>query len=823
MTCWEILGLEPGAESREIKRRFAQLVKVNRPEDDPQAYQRLRNAYEAALNWEEEDDVFPDEEEHTERDNINIRQDIADIPQPRVQTGLRSPGAVSASLTWQNVLERLFLVNEKLPENAQKQLESALYELELLDLKSRIRFEEALLVNLHQISRPLLVLAAAKTFRWHLVAGGAQASIQTAINEGCLLYRKIEEDIAPFFFAGMSVIDEVECGDKIEDVYCSLKDNEKSKKWFDFALLMQVDRLPLSAPFLCQLTELVEWSYKPDKECRAWSLSDRFHALAAVHKQSYRKLINALNVLNNCYASSMVVSSYLSAAEQGHVFSYNKLAQKYYIGADVEKDDTQAAYWFTRAAESGHISAQHNLGTLYRDGVGVEANAQEAFKWFMQAALQGDDKSQYTVGFMYKSGSGIEQNQTLAFEWYLKSAEQGHNWSQLEVAKMLRSGTGDEADLAKAFAWCVKSAESGYDVAQTELGVMYFHGWGVAQDYHQAREWYLRAADQGESAAQHNLSILYRDGLGVPVDDIQSFAWCFKSAHAGFTDAQYELGYKYYYSQGVEQDYVQAYEWFYKVAEQNHCCRSQFYIGQIYFHGDIVDSDYHQAFYWLNLAAEQNYSYAQYALGMLYLEGAGVEKNSKTAFNYFHAAALQGIAVAQNRVAIMFDDGNGVNQDFHQACKWYTLAAEQGHNDSQFNLALLYKNHLSDYRHAVYWFTQAFEQSEDTDAAFMLHKIYLEGGEGAEKDEEQGFTWCARAALRGHKQAQDALSTLYHRGCGTEKSNVDAWAWALIYGPAGTKLRIKRAMSPEEIAEAQALAKQLIIQCELESSYYPLP
>ncbi|WP_185930146.1 tetratricopeptide repeat protein [Klebsiella spallanzanii] len=726
-------------------------------------------------------------------------------------------------MTWQNVLERLFLANEKLPENAQKQLESALYELELLDLKSRIRFEEALLVNLHQISRPLLVLAAAKTFRWHLVAGGAQASIQTAINEGCILYRKIETEIAPYLFAGMSASDEVECGDKIKDSYYSLRDNEKSKKWFDFALLMQVDRLPLSAPFLCQLTELVEWSYKPDKECRAWSLSDRFHALAAVHKQSYRKLINALNVLNNCYASSMVVSSYLRAAEQGHVFSYNKLAGKYYVGADVEKDGIQAAFWYMRAAEAGHICAQHNLGTMYRDGVGVEANAQEAFKWFMQAALQGDDMSQYTVGSMYQSGSGIEQNQTLAFEWYLKAAEQGHNWSQLEVAKMLRDGMGVDSDLVKAFAWCVKSAEGGYDSAQTELGNMYFHGWGVAQDYHQARVWYLRAADQGESAAQHNLSILYRDGLGVSVDDIQSFTWCFKAAHAGFTDAQYELGYKYYYSQGVEQDYVQAYEWFYKVAEQNHCCRSQFYIGQIYFHGYIVDSDYHQASYWLNLAAEQNYSYAQYALGMLYLEGAGVEKNSQTAFNYFHAAALQGIAVAQNRVAIMFDDGNGVNQDFHQACKWYTLAAEQGHNDSQFNLALLYKNHLSDYRHAVYWFTQAFEQSEDTDAAFMLHKIYLEGGEGVEKDEEQGFTWCARAALRGHKQAQDALSTLYHRGCGTEKSNVDAWAWALIYGPAGTKLRIKRAMSPEEIAEAQALAKQLIIQCELESSYYPLP
>ena len=729
---------------------------------------------------------------------------------------------MSASLSWQNVLERLFLANEKLPENAQKQLESALYELELLDLKSRIRFEEELLINLHQLSRPLLILAAAKNFRWHLVAGGAQASIQTAINEGCILYRKIETEIAPYFFADMSAIDEVECGDKIKDSYYSLRDNDKSKKWFDFALLMQIDQYSLSAPFLCQLIELIEWSYKPEKDVREWSLSDRFHTLAAVHKQSYRKLITAMNVQNNGYASSMVVSSYLRAAEQGHVFSYNKLAGKYYVGADVEKDDIQAAYWFMRAAESGHISAQHNLGTLYRDGVGVEANAQEAFKWFMQAALQGDDKSQYAVGFMYESGSGIEQNQTLAFEWYLKSAEQGHNWSQLEVAKMLRSGTGVEADLAKAFAWCVKSAGSGYDAAQSQLGIMYFHGWGVAQDYHQARKWYLKAADQGENTAQHNLSILYRDGLGVEKDLQKSFEWCYQSAIQGFVNAQNELGHKYYYGQGIPQNYTLAYEWFSKAAEQNDSC-AQFYLGDMHRLGKITNSDVKQAFYWLSLAVEQNYSHAQFALGMLYLDGVGVEQNSRIAFHYFHAAALQGIATAQNRVAIMFEDGNGVNQDFHQACNWYTLAAERGDKDSQFNLAQLYKNHFSDYRQAVYWFTQAFEQGQDTDAAFMLHKIYLEGGEGVDKDEEQGFTWCVRAALRGHKQAQDALSTLYHRGCGTEKSNVDAWAWALIYGPVGTKLKIKRAMSPEEIAEAQALAKQLITQCGLESSYYPLP
>lgn len=49
MNCWEILGLQPGAEERDIKRRYAQLVKNCRPEDDPAAWQQLHDAYEQAV------------------------------------------------------------------------------------------------------------------------------------------------------------------------------------------------------------------------------------------------------------------------------------------------------------------------------------------------------------------------------------------------------------------------------------------------------------------------------------------------------------------------------------------------------------------------------------------------------------------------------------------------------------------------------------------------------------------------------------------------------------------------------------------------------
>lgn len=50
MSQWEILGIEPSADERVIKRAYAQRLKVARPDEDPKQFQALRTAYEYALD-----------------------------------------------------------------------------------------------------------------------------------------------------------------------------------------------------------------------------------------------------------------------------------------------------------------------------------------------------------------------------------------------------------------------------------------------------------------------------------------------------------------------------------------------------------------------------------------------------------------------------------------------------------------------------------------------------------------------------------------------------------------------------------------------------
>jgi hypothetical protein len=57
MTDWEILDIKPSADASEIKKAYAKKLKIYHPEDDPEGYQILREAYERVLRSVKQNEI----------------------------------------------------------------------------------------------------------------------------------------------------------------------------------------------------------------------------------------------------------------------------------------------------------------------------------------------------------------------------------------------------------------------------------------------------------------------------------------------------------------------------------------------------------------------------------------------------------------------------------------------------------------------------------------------------------------------------------------------------------------------------------------------
>ena len=154
-----------------------------------------------------------------------------------------------------------------------------------------------------------------------------------------------------------------------------------------------------------------------------------------------------------------------------------------------------------------------------------------------------------------------------------------------------------------------------------------------------------------------------------------------------------------------------------------------------------------------------------------------------TALRFWRPLAEQGHAQAQAYLGNMYVEGEGIPKDIAEAAKWSRLAAEQGVAYAQRSLSL----------------------------------IYSEGGDGVPQDYAEVVKWARLAAEQGDATAQGILGACYRDGSGVLQDYVLAHMWlnlaASRYSAFQAETREERErvaskMTPEQIAEAQRLARE---------------
>ena len=149
-----------------------------------------------------------------------------------------------------------------------------------------------------------------------------------------------------------------------------------------------------------------------------------------------------------------------------------------------------------------------------------------------------------------------------------------------------------------------------------------------------------------------------------------------------------------------------------------------------------------------------------------------------TAVKEFEILAGQNDPRGQYALAIMYDLGEGVPQSSEEAVKYYRLSAEQGYADAQNNLGVMY-----------------------------------EEGEGVARNYEEAMKWYRKAAEAGNREAPNNIGVMYMTGVGVRRDFVKACMWFNIAGKGdpgavSNKGFLKKRMTPEEIAQAESLAKE---------------
>ena len=154
------------------------------------------------------------------------------------------------------------------------------------------------------------------------------------------------------------------------------------------------------------------------------------------------------------------VTYFMLAADKGSAEAQYELAQCYYWGKGVERDDDKFLNWIRKAAENGHAEAQFILAKCCEKDIGNGTDGKEVVDWYRKAAENGHAEAQYELALRYYEGRGVEPDGKKAVNWIRKAAENDHAGAQYFLAKCYEEGfLGVKKDIAEAIKWYRKAGE----------------------------------------------------------------------------------------------------------------------------------------------------------------------------------------------------------------------------------------------------------------------------------------------------------------------------------------------------------------------------
>jgi TPR repeat protein len=222
---------------------------------------------------------------------------------------------------------------------------------------------------------------------------------------------------------------------------------------------------------------------------------------------------------------------YTLAAEQNHALSQYDLAECYFHGKGVAKDQDLAWKWLKKSAKNQFVDAEYQLGALYYN----LKKYKNACKWFSKAANQFHVLAAFQMGYCYKYElGGKKRDLTNEYYYFSLAAEKGHADAQYHLALHILDYGDNET---KAIALLTQASDQNHIEAKRKLAFLYYDGKLTTRNTDKASQLFL------ESMENHAESQYY-------------YGLCCLKTHDTFKDTYSDFASKFKNSSTVELDKI---------------------------------------------------------------------------------------------------------------------------------------------------------------------------------------------------------------------------------------------------------------------------
>ena len=358
------------------------------------------------------------------------------------------------------------------------------------------------------------------------------------------------------------------------------------------------------------------------------------------------------------------VASFKKAAEAGNASACCNLANCYYYGIGVAKNDNEAVKWYMKAKDRD-ARAFRGLGSCFLNGYGVAADVKTALQLYQKGLVAGDGRAGNPLG-LYQLDQNDAQNAVAAFQ---KGSELGSGTAYNNLGVCYQRGFGvPKSDTEQAFILFQSGARLKSGIAWYNLGRSYLKGMGTKEDPEKAFRCFKKSAEEGYSKACVQLAICYQNGRGVAVDPVEALNWLQKGAEMNNAEACGYYGACWLYGFSGEFDFEKAVKWLRKAAALGNgdACS---HLGNYFLSGSNVKVDEQKAVEWFQLGVELQSGEACDDLARCYEEGIGVPKDLQKARTIRLQGLKYGSASSYGYLGLCYNTGNGVTRNPEEAAR----------------------------------------------------------------------------------------------------------------------------------------------------------